>query len=92
VFDVAAQSVTVNAQELILTKRELTILKSLMENVGRVQTKDAIESKLYKWGEDIASNAVEVHVSNLRKKLPADFIKTIRGLGYTIPKPSKAVS
>ncbi|AFJ01278.1 Two-component system response regulator QseB [Methylophaga frappieri] len=55
-----------------------------MENVGRVQTRDSLESKLYSWGEEVASNAIEVHVHHLRKKLPEGFIKTIRGVGYQI--------
>ena len=55
-----------------------------MENVGRVQTRDSLESKLYSWGEEIASNAIEVHIHHLRKKLPENFITTVRGVGYTI--------
>jgi DNA-binding response OmpR family regulator len=60
------------------------LLRSLMENAGRIQTKESLEKKLYGWGEEIASNVIEVHISNLRKKLPADFIHTVRGVGYTI--------
>ena len=67
-----------------LPRREFMLLKILMENVGRVQTRDSLESKLYSWGEEVASNAVEVHVHHLRKKLPEGFIKTIRGVGYQI--------
>jgi DNA-binding response OmpR family regulator len=63
------------------------LLKTLMENAGRVQTRDSLESKLYSWGEEIASNAIEVHIHHLRKKLPDQFIKTVRGVGYTI-KPA----
>ncbi len=67
-----------------LPRREFMLLKILMENVGRVQTRDSLESKLYGWGEEVASNAIEVHVHHLRKKLPDGFIKTIRGVGYQI--------
>jgi len=83
-LDVAAQTISVNGTTLIITRREFMILKTLMENIGRIQTKDYIESKLYGWGEIIGSNTIEVHVSNLRKKLPANFIRTVRGLGYTV--------
>ena len=83
-LDVAAQTISVDGEVLIITRREFMILKTLMENLGRIQTKDNIESKLYGWGEIIGSNTIEVHVSNLRKKLPANFIRTVRGLGYTV--------
>ncbi len=70
-----------------LPRREFMLLKILMENVGRVQTRDSLESKLYSWGEEVGSNAIEVHVHHLRKKLPEGFIKTIRGVGYQISNP-----
>lgn len=74
----------VDGQEVELSRREFMLLKILMENAGRVQTRDSLESKLYSWGEEVASNAIEVHVHHLRKKLPEGFIKTIRGVGYQI--------
>lgn len=74
----------VDGQEIELSRREFMLLKILMENAGRVQTRDSLESKLYSWGEEVASNAIEVHVHHLRKKLPEGFIKTIRGVGYQI--------
>ena len=55
-----------------------------MEHPGRVQTRDMLESKLYGWDEEVASNTIEVHISNLRKKLPDGFIRTLRGVGYTV--------
>jgi two-component system OmpR family response regulator len=57
-----------------------------LENAGRIQSREQIESRLYEWGEEVASNAVEVHIHNLRKKLPEQFIKTVRGVGYTVNK------
>jgi hypothetical protein len=54
------------------------------ENVGRVQTYTALESKLYGWGEEVSSNTIQVHIHNLRKRLPPQFITTIRGVGYVI--------
>jgi len=70
-----------------LPRREYTVLKSLMENIGNVQTRQQLETKLYAWGEEVSSNAIEVHVHHLRKKLGNDLIKTVRGVGYTIRKP-----
>jgi len=79
-----AQQVTVDSKEVDLARREYMLLKSLMENVGRVQTRSTLETRLYSWGEEVSSNAVEVHIHHLRKKLGNDLIRTIRGVGYTI--------
>jgi DNA-binding response OmpR family regulator len=68
-----------------LSRREYMLLKSLMENAGRVQTRDSLESSLYSWGEEVASNALEVHIHNLRKKLGSEWIRTVRGVGYMMP-------
>ena len=82
----SAQTVTCDNLPVEFTRREYMVLKSLMENAGKVLTRDSLESKLYSWGEEVSSNTVEVHVHHLRKKLGSDFIKTIRGVGYTIKK------
>jgi two-component system, OmpR family, response regulator len=74
-------------QQLDFSKKEYLLLKSLMESAGRVQTKEALEAKLYDYGEEVMSNAIEVHIHHIRKKLPKETIKTIRGIGYTIRKP-----
>ena len=84
-YDTVYHNLTVDNAQLHLPRRELMVLKALMENAGRIQSKQQLESKLYEWGEEIASNTIEVHISNLRKKMPADFIKTVRGVGYCIP-------
>lgn len=84
VLDTAAQQVTCDGEALDIGRREYMLLKSLMENAGRVQTRSVLETRLYSWGEEVASNAVEVHIHRLRKKLGNDFIKTIRGVGYKI--------
>lgn len=55
-----------------------------MENAGRILSKQQLETKLYEWDDEVSSNAIEVHVHNLRKKLPDKYIKTIRGVGYSI--------
>lgn len=82
----SAHHVTFKGQDLELSKREYMLLKALMENAGKVQTRSSLESKLYSWDDSIASNALEVHVHNLRKKIGSDFIKTVRGVGYTVSK------
>jgi two-component system, OmpR family, response regulator len=83
-MDTLAHKLMISDQTISLAKKEYMVLKTLMENAGRIQSRDQIESRLYEWGEEVASNAVEVHISNLRKKLPEQFIQTIRGVGYTV--------
>jgi DNA-binding response OmpR family regulator len=85
VLHMSSQRVEVGGIDLDLPRREYMLLKCLIENQGRVVTRDQLESRLYHWGEEISSNALEVHVHHLRKKLPDKFIKTIRGIGYTVP-------
>lgn len=85
-LDVVAHTLLVNGEEVRLPKKEYMTLKILMEEAGRVKTKAMLEDNLYDWGEEIGSNAIEVHISNLRKKLPPNFIQTIRGVGYTVKK------
>lgn len=86
-MDTIAQQVTCGGNAVELQRREYAVLKALMESAGRVQTREQLETRLYAWGEEVASNAIEVHVHHLRKKLGSDFIKTVRGVGYTIRKP-----
>lgn len=81
-----SHQVIFRGEELELSKREYMLLKALMESAGKVQTRNSLESKLYSWDDSVASNALEVHVHNLRKKLGTDFIKTVRGVGYTVKK------
>ena len=69
-----------------LSRREYMLLKSLMENAGRVQTRDSLESSLYSWGEEVASNALEVHIHHLRKKFFPELIRTVRGVGYLVDR------
>lgn len=84
VLDLATHQVTADNNEKELSRREFMLLKALMENAGRIQSKSQLETKLYEWGDELSSNAIEVHIHNLRKKLPKDFIKTIRGVGYSV--------
>lgn len=83
-LDTSGLSVTVAGTALSLARREYNVLKLLMESAGRIKTREQLEAGLYAWGEEVASNALEVHISNLRKKLPKDFIRTIRGVGYSV--------
>lgn len=85
-LDTGSMQVKINDQETLLAKTEYMLLKALMQNAGRVQTRDSLESTLHSWGDEISSNALEVHIHHLRKKIGAEFIKTIRGVGYTVNK------
>ncbi|HDY85959.1 hypothetical protein LCGC14_0440920 [marine sediment metagenome] len=86
-IDSTSHQVMVKGEQIDLSRREFMLLKALMENAGRVQTRDSLESKLYSWGEEVASNTIEVHIHHLRKKLPDNFIQTLRGIGYIV-KPA----
>ncbi|SIT39225.1 DNA-binding response regulator in two-component regulatory system with QseC [Paraburkholderia ribeironis] len=82
----AAQTVEVGNTRVSLTSREWAILLQLLTNQGIPQSRSRLEESLYGWQEEIESNAIEVHVSNLRKKLGAGLIKTVRNIGYVVEK------
>ena len=86
-LDTAAHSVRVLDEPIELARREYMLLKTLMESAGKVLTRESLENRLYSWGEEVASNALEVHIHHLRKKLPDKLIKTVRGIGYTVVLP-----
>ncbi len=85
-LDINNNTVEYQQQALKVSQKELAILKSLMENAGRIQSRSQLEAKLYEWSDEIASNAIEVHIHNLRKKLPEGFITNVRGIGYSVHK------
>lgn len=85
-LDTLTHTLSVGGQDVELPRREFMLLKALMENPGRVMSREKLESRLYGWGEELASNSIEVHIHHVRKKIPAGFIKTIRGIGYTVPR------
>jgi DNA-binding response OmpR family regulator len=87
VLDTISREVFFQGESIELARREYTVLKSLIENCGKIQTREQLETRLYAWGEEVSSNAIEVHVHHLRKKLGSDFIKTVRGVGYTVKQP-----
>ena len=82
--NLSARQVTLDNQAVTLSTREFDLLHVLLLNVGRVLSREQIEQQLYSWGQEVESNAVEVHIHHLRKKLRADLIQTIRGVGYTL--------
>lgn len=81
-----SQTVTFDEQDIILARREYMLLTKLLENTGRVLSREQLEQSLYGWMDDVESNALEVHIHHLRKKIPMELIRTIRGVGYTINK------
>jgi two-component system response regulator QseB len=86
VLDPASHSVHVGKEELNISRREFVLLQKLLENPGRVLSRELLTQTLYGWGYDVDSNALEVHIHNLRKKLGTPLIRTIRGVGYMIEK------
>lgn len=88
-LDPAARRVWLHGEPVELSARELAILEALMENAGRVLSRAQLEGAIYGWGEGAESNTVEVYVHYLRKKFGADFIRTLRGVGYMIEKPER---
>jgi two-component system response regulator QseB len=83
-LDPAAHRVTHNGQEIVLSPREFALLQLLMERPGQILSRAQIEERLYGWGEEVESNAIEVHIHGLRRKLGADFIVNVRGVGYRV--------
>ena len=84
--DLAAHRVTLAGDEIELSSREYSLLQMLLENAGRVLTRTQLKQSVYGWRDEPDSNALEVHIHHLRKKLGGDLIRTLRGVGYTIPK------
>ena len=85
-LDPAARQVWRGDEAVELSTREFDLLQVFMLHAGRVLTREQIEQHLYKWGSEVSSNAVEVHIHNLRRKLGAALIETIRGVGYVARK------
>jgi two-component system OmpR family response regulator len=82
----ATREVAVDGHPVTLSAREWAVLEPLIARPGLVLSRAQLEEKLYSWKDEISSNAVEVYVHGLRKKLGADLIRTVRGVGYMIPK------
>jgi two-component system response regulator QseB len=85
-LDPAAHEVTKDNVPIALVPREFALLQALIEEPGRVFTRAELEDKLYGWGEEVGSNTIEVHVHSLRRKLGAEQVVTVRGVGYRLKR------
>lgn len=83
ILDPNRLTASLDGESLALKPKEFALLELLMRNAGRVLPRKLIEEKLYTWDDEVSSNAVEVHVHHLRRKLGSDFIRTVHGIGYT---------
>jgi DNA-binding response OmpR family regulator len=83
-LDPATRAVTLRGRPVELSGREFALLQALLARPGAVLSRAQLEERLYGWDEEVGSNAVEVHIHNLRRKLGADTIRNVRGVGYTI--------
>ena len=85
-LDPATRRVLAEGREVELSAKEYALLHALMQHPGRALSRAQLEQHLYAWGEEIGSNAVEVYIHHLRRKLGADAIRTLRGIGYVVAK------
>jgi two-component system response regulator QseB len=85
-LDPVARQAKWKGEPVELRRREYDLLEMLVENAGRILSRDKLEQRLYGWQEEVESNAVEVHVHHLRRKLDPAFIRTVRGVGYVVDK------
>ncbi len=84
VLDPAARSVLRAGGPVVLSTREFDLLHALMLSAGRVLSREQLEQRLYSWGQEVESNAIEVHIHHLRRKLGPALIQTVRGVGYVL--------
>lgn len=84
VLDPARHEVAQDGVRLDVTRREFAILRALAERPGTIRSRAELEERLYGWQEDVESNAIEVHIHNLRQKLGRERIETVRGVGYRL--------
>jgi two-component system OmpR family response regulator/two-component system response regulator QseB len=85
-LDSAARRVSCQGEIVQLSTREYDLLHALMRNAGRVLSREQLEQQMYSWGHEVESNTIEVHIHHLRRKLGADLIHTVRGVGYTVQR------
>ena len=90
VLDPAAHTVEQAGRPVVLAQREFAMLQALLLNAGRVLSREQLEQHLYSWGHEVESNAVEVHIHHLRRKLGAGLIQTVRGVGYVLLRDKAA--
>lgn len=84
VLDPAGRTVKLKGEPVTLTAKEFDLLRMLLDAAGRVLTRRVLEEQLYAWGEAVESNALEVHIHHLRRKLGSELIRTVRGVGYLV--------
>ena len=82
----ATREVLVDGASVSLSAREWAVLEALVARPGAVLSRPQLEEKLYSWRDEVSSNAVEVYIHGLRKKLGSDLIQNVRGVGYMVPK------
>jgi len=85
-LDPASHVVRKGEEQIMVSRREFVLLQKLLENAGRVISRESLNQSLYGWGENIDSNALEVHIHNIRKRFGNEIIRTIRGVGYMVEK------
>jgi two-component system, OmpR family, response regulator len=85
-LDPATHEATLNGEPVSLSAREWSVLECLLARPGVILSRAQLEEKLFGWKDDVSSNAVEVYIHGVRKKLGNDLIQTVRGLGYLVPK------
>ena len=83
-LDASARLVRKAGEPVVLSTREFDLLQVLMLNAGRVLSREQLERHLYPWGQEVDSNAVEVHIHHLRRKLGQELVQTVRGVGYVL--------
>ena len=81
----ATHELTQNGQPIVLSAREFALLQALLEQPGVPLSRARLEERLYGWGEEVESNAIEVYIHSLRRKLGSECIRNIRGVGYLVP-------
>lgn len=85
-LDPGARSVAWRGRQVELPAREFDVLHELMLNAGRVLSREHLKGCVYRWGEEVESNAIDVHIHHLRRKLAPELIRTIRGVGYVLSR------
>jgi DNA-binding response OmpR family regulator len=88
VLDAGKRFVSLDGQAVTLSGREFDVLHALMLADGRVLSREQLEQRIYGWGQEVESNAIEVHIHHLRRKLRPQLIQTVRGIGYAMTRPS----
>ena len=88
-LDRATFAVTCDERPVALQRREFMLLEKLLAHAGQVLSRAQLEASLYGWGGEVESNALDVHIHNLRRKLYPEVIRTVRGLGYVADPPAR---